>query len=131
MNLIPYRYGYTRAALDAFDSLLSSAPFNRSLIKLSICFVNHFLSLSMSSIQMDFDNTPMLSKLKVLLLAFTAIENFGSSTKRRFYKSFLMVSMSPPRRSQSLFLGDLQWRPILMSAEHSFYDGPVSLKMAR
>ena len=42
MNLIPYRYGYTRAALDAFDSLLSSAPFNRSLIKLSICFVNHF-----------------------------------------------------------------------------------------
>ena len=131
MNLIPYRYGYTRAALDAFDSLLSSAPFNRSLIKLSICFVNHFLSLSMSSIQMDFDNTPMLSKLKVLLLAFTAIENFCSSTKRRFYKSFLMVSMSPPRRSQSLFLGDLQWRPILMSAEHSFYDGPVSLKMAR
>ena len=98
---------------------------NKRLISLCANIVNQ------SSIQMDFDNTPMLSKLKVLLLAFTAIENFGSSTKRRFYKSFLMVSMSPPRRSQSLFLGDLQWRPILMSAEHSFYDGPVSLKMAR
>ena len=89
---------------------------NKRLISLCANIVNQ------SSIQMDFDNTPMLSKLKVLLLAFTAIENFGSSTKRRFYKSFLMVSMSPPRRSQSLFLGDLQWRPILMSAEHSFYE---------
>ena len=71
---------------------------NKRLISLCANIVNQ------SSIQMDFDNTPMLSKLKVLLLAFTAIENFGSSTKRRFYKSFLMVSMSPPRRSQSLFL---------------------------
>ena len=56
---------------------------NKRLISLCANIVNQ------SSIQMDFDNTPMLSKLKVLLLAFTAIENFGSSTKRRFYKSFL------------------------------------------
>ena len=48
VNLAPYRHGYTRAALDAFDNLLSSAPFNSSLTKLSISFVNHFLSLSIS-----------------------------------------------------------------------------------
>ena len=64
MNLIPYRYGYTRAALDAFDNLLSSAPFNRSLIKLSICFVNHFLSLSISLALSDFYN--FILKVKIL-----------------------------------------------------------------
>ena len=64
MNLIPYRYGYTRAALDAFDNLLSSAPFNSSLTKLSISFVNHFLSLSISLILPNFYN--FILKVKIL-----------------------------------------------------------------